>query len=177
MRIENATTYDTRVLRTLVCRAHADLRRYEGKLETWRGLRVHVRYRRGSRMASGGYATYSGYWILLALAREHVTTRTVAWIAYHELLHSYGYAHRQYHDATTEQVDRMIVGLPELVPVRAPTPKPPVDVRAWRYARVLAREKAWTRRLKRAETALRALRRQRRYYERAAASVAPPPTA
>lgn len=43
--------------------------------------------------------------------------------------------------------------------------KPKPDVRAIRHQRVVARIEAWESKRKRAETALRKLRRQRRYYE------------
>jgi hypothetical protein len=47
--------------------------------------------------------------------------------------------------------------------------KPRQDVRQVRHARILARIERWDAKRKRAETALRKLRRQRAYYERLAA--------
>ena len=49
---------------------------------------------------------------------------------------------------------------------REPRPAKPVDLKAERHARVLARIKAWETKAKRAETALKKLRRQARYYGR-----------
>jgi hypothetical protein len=58
----------------------------------------------------------------------------------------------------------------EHVPVRqaiaAPKPKPTADPRAVRYERLVAREAGWQARAKRASTALRKIRKQRKYYER-----------
>lgn len=49
--------------------------------------------------------------------------------------------------------------------------KAPVNVRAVRAARVALRIEAWTRKLKRAQTALRTLQRKARYYDRVTESV------
>jgi hypothetical protein len=51
---------------------------------------------------------------------------------------------------------------------REPKAKPVVDMKAVRHQRALASVKRWEAKLKRAETALRKLRRQARYYERQA---------
>lgn len=51
---------------------------------------------------------------------------------------------------------------------RPAKPKPVVDARAVRYGRVLARITAWEGKAKRAENALKKLRRQRAYYEKRA---------
>lgn len=49
---------------------------------------------------------------------------------------------------------------------RTEKPKPGADIRAIRRQRVLERMEAWERKRKRAETALKKLRRQQSYYER-----------
>jgi hypothetical protein len=58
-------------------------------------------------------------------------------------------------------------------PARAPRAKPSADdVRRQKYARILARAKAWESKRKRAETALKKLRRQAAYYERTLSTTA-----
>jgi hypothetical protein len=49
--------------------------------------------------------------------------------------------------------------------VREPKPKPVIDVKAVRYARVLTAIKVWETKAKRAKTALRKLTAKRKYYE------------
>lgn len=49
---------------------------------------------------------------------------------------------------------------------RERTPKPKPDVKAVRYQRVLDQTKTWEAKLKRAQTALKKLRRKKAYYER-----------
>jgi len=51
---------------------------------------------------------------------------------------------------------------------RPEQPKAEIDIKTVRHHRILARIEAWERKKKRAESALKKLERQRRYYERAA---------
>lgn len=105
----------------------------------------------------------------------------------HELMHNYGYHHTQrganssnaegwFYDRPLPDglLDQIVARTGPLVPILEPKPKAPVDRVRQRYERIVAREKAWQARAKRAATALKKLRGQRRYYEQKLADVVRP---
>lgn len=109
------------------------------------------------------------------------TTATVLWLIQHEVWHLFGIRHPQMPDAVNRETpaaresirDRfasLIAELGETMPLVAdPEPKAvePSDERAVRKIAALAeREKRWTTKLRRAQTALAKLRKSRTYYER-----------
>lgn len=109
---------------------------------------------------------------------EQAKTGTVARLIEHELRHSYGERHKRGHHcmsglwndekaAYVEECNRVWADFFEggVVPLKARKPKPERDLVTERLTRVLEREKAWTSKLKRAQTALRKLRAARRRYE------------
>jgi hypothetical protein len=166
MRIENETKYATRELRTIFCRVHTLVAKYEGRLPQWKALRVHVVYTRNREHS--GYAYLRGYYMKLCLQRGSISRYTVASLFAHELMHSYGYRH-------SEMASRGRADPVELTEFTGTTldeqkPKPKAkpstaELQAQRYGRVLERERRWQSKLKRAQTALRKLKRQRKYYE------------
>ncbi len=126
--------------------------------------------------------------------RAPVSTKDVASIVQHELYHSFGfedeyrrYGRRRSHgkiglgDKTGDDYAWAVAKLGEtfpLQPAKVKAARAAGDLQRKRYDRVLARIVRWTRIKKRAETALKKLGQQKRYYERqqtVAAASAPQP--
>ena len=109
-------------------------------------------------------------------------------VAWHEMLHLHGYRHAVMGGEwggrpNAEQQARIVAAagfklatdpLPLLAPPKPKAPPTKGELQLLRYERVLAREVAWGRKLRRAQTALRRVRRQRAYYERELAASQPP---
>lgn len=96
---------------------------------------------------------------------------------WHEIVHSishlaarrlYGEAHGSRHAWIERQLIQAVVsrGWLQGKLTREPKPKPPTDPRQEKIKRILASLKRWQSKAKRADTAIRKLERQRRYYER-----------
>lgn len=178
MKIDNRTVYDTLALRTLICAAHDNLAKDEGRLPQWGAVTVVVRYQR-SNGRKLGFAYYHGTRMELLVPRpswaEH-HRRLDYWAAVieHEIQHLRGYRHANMGRGSACQraveirrcAYALELGLGTHLVVKAPKPVVQRDVQAERYGRVLAAEKRWGTKLKRAQTALRRLRSQRRYYEK-----------
>ena len=167
MKVRNTTHYPTAALRTIICRAHANLRRHQGKLRTWDRAEFRV-LRRLRRTHTSGHAYLGGSNAVLTLPCPRVETRKVYRLVWHEMQYLYGYEHRQmgsYYppdDETACACD----GLPEVLEEQAPKAKPPVDRQARELPRIEAGIQRWTTKAKRAETALKKLRKRRAYYAR-----------
>lgn len=94
----------------------------------------------------------------------NVETRECAWTIYHELWHNYGYRHGHFHDATKEDVDRMVVGLPERMAWRI-REKKQVDHVALREAKARKMLTVWERREQTAKRKVKEYRKKVRYYD------------
>lgn len=108
-------------------------------------------------------------------APSRITPAYLAGLIDHELRHLYGFRHdkmgtgyttgamwRREHEAASWATEAF--GWNTL-PLAGTKPKREIDLVAVRHAAVLDREKSWTSKLKRAQTALRKIRQQRKYYE------------
>ena len=93
-------------------------------------------------------------------------TRKIAWVFCHELMHVYGYEHRQQVDPSDADLDVICKGLPEL-PEQIPTETKAAarDVVGERHRRMVMRKVAWQAKAKRAENALKKVEREIRTYE------------
>ena len=170
MRLKNATSYDGRALRSMIAATYRYVCLAEGSRHWWPHLLVEVVYSRSG--AVSGYCSYNGGPMRLRLPRGGVGVDRVAWLAYHEFHHCFGYRHGSFTDANPADVAAIVGGLSyrDVLPVRPEKKMAPVDLRAKRHAQVVARIETWEAKLRRAERALRKLRAQRRYYERAQAA-------
>lgn len=196
MRIHNQTAYATRALRSIICAAHQRLAKHEGRLSSWSRLQIDVVYGRsrggdrcsgwatlGRRLEADGYLSLGGGGLQLTdhaggrrmrlrlekpLDGKGARVRTLATLARHELLHSYGYGHSAFTDDWADPWPEL-AQLGEFIPVQQPRAKPPRDRAAERFAAAQAAERRWLSRLRRAETALKKVRRRLAYYERKAA--------
>jgi hypothetical protein len=133
--------------------------------------------------SSSGCAWLSGRRMVVSFSAD-MTTVEALWLIQHEVWHLFGLNHRDYPNAVmrrspsafaavAEQYRVLLASVGEALPLaapkapKAPKPKPTAAERAEvKLAGILAREKAWTTKQRRAETALTKLGRQRRYYER-----------
>lgn len=189
---KNTSGYSTRELKRIICKVHAHIRKLEGRdAPRWKRLEVHVRgrddnYTSGRAFYNGcGYVDSwdvvftipraikkgaTGYWKYPQLKGKlnNYRARRFAYLAYHELMHTYGYRHHQFtniNDAELEKLfpdDYVIPTAQELAKPKAP--KPPVY--KTRYARIRQRRKQWEAKQRRAKTALGKLAKQAAYYER-----------
>lgn len=104
--------------------------------------------------------------------RQPPETWTVAALIAHELMHTHGYQHGQFHDHDAEWRD-FTAGLPERLPEMPERARPPRDLVAERRARLEAQVARWERRARLARTRLATLRRRLRGYERRATRAGP----
>lgn len=168
MKLINRTRYDTRALRRIVTAVHGVMAKTEGRLPTWRTLRVHVETGRPKyhEWAISGRADLNGGWVLLRLPRpdrHHVSANRLAWLVEHELYHAYGRRHGTFREESPEWWTQH-VGCDPVPLRRPPAPRDVVGERRLRAERLLRK---WERRLKLARTKVRQYQKQVRYYERA----------
>lgn len=191
MRTKNETVYATRELRRVACAVHNHVAKAEGRLPWWDRTTLEFRRTKPHTYNAHGEAwrRYARIWLPYRPAQEVVgrgtaperrcTYAQIVGILWHEILHLYGYSQKQMHHggmagpATASRdaiYEKLGVARDDTLPMRAPpTPKPQpttADKQAAKYERLLVREKLWLTKQKRANTALREIARQKRYYER-----------
>lgn len=167
MKLKNDTHWRSDQLRALIqCVALAEVDPAHRK-----ALRVHVVYKRkGQRLC--GLATVGGRWVKLYIEREAPDLVQFAHACAHELAHNRGKRHRDMGTSPRYAWDtdgkwRELYGWAASMPLERTPERPKADGQLTRYLSVLARQEGWQTKLKRAQTALKKLTRQRRYYERA----------
>lgn len=123
-----------------------------------------------------GRAWFSGRRLRVTLHGADVIS--LLWLARHEIWHLFAVRHEHFPDAVMHETTSSRAAVATIFDVaegtllplaKEPGPKraPSAEERATeKLARLVAREKAWTIKLKRAETALSKIRRSRRYYEK-----------
>ena len=166
---KNTSAFDTRWLRTLFCKVHRVQAKTEGPCKVWKRLKVTVG-RRGPRSAwrsTSGHAYVGTGPIHLSLL-DTVTTRNIARVFWHEMMHVYGYrSHRGGRcDPHSDYLDQICEGLPETPVLKQPAAKKPTDIVKTRYERILTRQAQWQKKFDRAKKALEKATRERREYER-----------
>lgn len=148
---KNTSGYQTRAIRAVITLAHQHIRSYERVgAPMWSELRITVRGRKGGH--TSGCAVIGGNWMCLTLPRKDLTARRLLWIAYHELMHSFGYTHRQYRDLTDAEL-AALVPTDYVIPSQLPVVRP--DRKLARVGALIARRDAWQSKLRRAQTALK----------------------
>lgn len=164
MKIINASPYDTRALRSIICSVHRYIRRHTHIVVGWRELIVYVGARRPPDFQVGFDRGYIHVPNLQGTEWHErlrgitngaaLTSAKFAWLA-GALFGVRGWD------------DRMLKkGTPEFVPLKVVKPKAPRNLLQERYQRVLQLEKAWQRKYKLAATKLKKLRLVRRRYEK-----------
>lgn len=171
--VKNTSGYDTRAIRAVIVLAHNYIKQSEKRAApNWSRLRVLVRGRDEGKHVSGraflgGCGGYHKSWdVCLTVCRPVLHARTLLALAHHELMHVYGYEHGKFRDLTDEE---QITLIPTNYEMPKPAGKPkasPDDRKAKRVASLIERQKQWQTRAKRAQTALKKIRKSLRHYER-----------
>jgi hypothetical protein len=169
VRVKNETRYQTRTLRTIFAAVYRDLSKHEGPLPGWRWYVFTVVYGNYS-----GCAPYNGTTQRIRIPKDVANVAEICAIAEHELLHNYGYTHKQMGGMHYPRGDwKAPAGLPEFISEK-PVPKrrkhPGMSLQEHRHRLVLTGIERWEKKLKYAQNKLRKLRARRRYYERALAA-------
>ena len=176
MIVTNKTSYDTRALRAVFTRVHTARAKHEGRHPGWKWYEVIVAYMRGSGWRGEATIHGSRAWLWLPDPAKHTAMKTaeLAALFSHELMHSYGYQHGPAlrPRISSVHIAEFVWVAEELgytsIPLKAVKPKAPKpDVQVVRYLRVVARQKSWATKLKRAETGAAKAHKEARYYERA----------
>ena len=114
--VKNTSVFDTRALRSLICKTHAHMRKLERRsAPNWAGLRIAIRGKShgwSGRAYHNGVShwttKYSERWGVFFSINERMTTFEFAVAVYHELMHTYGYNHSQYNDISHKEVASFI---------------------------------------------------------------------
>lgn len=126
----------------------------EGRLKTWKRLSLDV----GTKHRGySGYAYYNGLHMRFSLSSKLSVTALIE-LAYHELMHCYGYRHKHGCDAAPSDIagvlKLMLIDDPAMkIPQKAPALARKRDLVQDRYQRMLTRQRTWGTKLKRAQTA------------------------
>jgi len=167
----NTTPFDTRDVRRVICAVHAIMAKMEGRTApNWKGLRVVLRST--SKNHSRGWAYFHGRgrdWDVHLTLPKDITEQRLAWLVYHELMHTFGYRHRQYTNAKPHE---LAAWFPANAPIKlaAPKARPAKSIQQVRHERVVRQLATWETKAKRAANAIKKLKAKVRYYERAAAA-------
>lgn len=185
--IKNTSTRDGAFIKSVFTKVHAYMRTLENrKAPNWKNLRVKLAGREENYHSGRAYYGGHGYndWdVFLTLPRcirkgTHWATgddkgranvyriHELASLVYHELMHTYGYKHAEYNDILPGELAQLY---PDNFEVPAEAEKLQCAAAPkWRtkYDSALKRRKAWLSKAKRAETALKKIEKQIKYYER-----------
>ena len=169
--IKNTSDFDTVKLKSLFSTVHNLLAKAEGRLKHWKELKVVVRDKEwgySGQCLLGGYSWRSNEWDMFLSVSKDQDTRTLAYLFAHELMHSYGYNHKQYrHDPLTKEQHYFIKDkYKNVIMHKVEKAKPKKDIILIRFTRMLKREKSWGRKLKLATSHLKKVKREIKVYKR-----------
>jgi hypothetical protein len=155
--IKNTSSFDTGKLRSLFSFIHNQIAKDEGKLSYWKNLNIQIwnkSYGISGHAYLGKYYG-NGHDMHLSMA-DDIGLYSMSQLFAHELMHSYGYHHHQFrsHPLSKEQIAdiRAKFDIGEMKKVAKA--KKRINKVAQRYERMLKRQKAWSRKLKLANTNL-----------------------
>jgi hypothetical protein len=179
MRVVNKTKWRTDQLKAFAVRAAKD------ELDPEKAKRLNITFVNTRPQDDRAYSSglcyrLGGNDIVVRLHRKLQNKTDLAMVLAHEMAHARGMNHNQMRGnpryrrlESTRELYAWAEAMPlEVKPKRAKTP---VDIQAVRHQRILAATKRWETKLKRAQTALKKLRAQDRYYSRAMAAKAATP--
>ena len=94
--IKNSSVYNTRKLNSLFCMIHNQLAKPEGRLPQWKRLKVIVRNGNNSGRALIFHhrSEIGTKWDMMLSLGTGI--ETISQVFAHELMHNYGYRHRQF---------------------------------------------------------------------------------
>lgn len=166
MKVINDTKYDSKLLRKIICQAHNACAKYEGPYRRWKFTKIRVRRRISSDPRNtSGHAYLEGTYSCLTLPAPKCSTRKLFDLAWHEIMHLYGYRHKQFSRYPDDKTAaEFLKDVPEFLE-EVVKEKVKVDVQDARYQNVLSSIKGWETKAKRAKTALTKLYQKKKYYE------------
>tara|TARA_Y100000296_G_C5054238_1_gene196432 strand:- start:116 stop:649 length:534 start_codon:yes stop_codon:yes gene_type:complete len=166
--IKNTSKFDTKKLRSLFSYVHNLIAKTEGRLPQWNGLQVQVRQKSygTSGQAYVGKVYGSGWDMFLSIS-EKVILKDIVNLFSHELMHSYGFHHRNMlkHYPLTEQQHQKIkdkFGNVDLNKVEKPKAK--IDYVALRKERAEVNLSIWESKFNFAKNKVKKYKRQVVYY-------------
>ena len=167
---KNTSVYSTRELKTIICHVHRYMMTLEKRqAPRWKDLAIHVRGRSRKYVTARAFYNGCGYvdgWdVIFTIPNSELPVHWFASLVYHELMHTYGYKHKQFTDISGRELAKLY---PENYILQPAAPKQKAAASPiWqkRYKAALASEKRWLTKHKRAETALKKVRKKVRYYE------------
>jgi hypothetical protein len=162
--IKNTTNFDTRFMRSLIVGVHNHIAKHEGRYRRWKHLEVQIWNRSNSR---SGHAYLGGTFMHLSVS-PNLPTAGFVWLAYHEMMHVYGYRHGEFYDLTTEDCATLIEanGWPAAMPTKEAKPKKAADHVGRRYANAVARLAEWKAKERRAKKRRQAWAAKVKAYEK-----------
>ena len=162
--IKNTSVYDTRALRSIFCIVHNHMKKLMGhSAPRWKLLEIKVQ---NKEYGTSGCAFYGGCgrdWDVFFSLCPGLTEHDVAWIAYHEFMHTYGHKHSAYSNIPKTELNVLFPDnkLVEIVKNKATTP-----VWITRYNSAVKRQKQWESKARRAKNALKKVNKTVVYYEK-----------
>lgn len=162
--IKNTSVFDTRFIKRACIATHAHMAKIEGRLTQWNYLELKI-----ENKCSGysGHAYCGGSYIHLSLSPQLLVKQLIK-LTYHELMHIYGYLHRQGCDPSFQDI--AIICKTLIIDPDTPIPQPPptakLNLVEKRYQQMLVRQRTWNAKLKRAETAYEKVTKEIAAYQR-----------
>jgi len=175
MKIINKTHWRTDQIRTFLSRI---AKQEELSADKRKRLIVTISYTKSGDVDNGyssGHAWVGGRHMTVSVSKENLDKVDFAHVIAHEMAHIRGLQHKQMNGRIAySRVGnwREFYAWAETLPleVKEVKAKQKADVQETRYESVLTRLKSWETKLKRASNAIKKLRTQQRYYEKALAA-------
>ena len=168
--IKNTSGFDTGKLRSLFSFIHRQVAKDEGKLSFWKTLNIQVQSKTTSTYS--GQAYLGKYrvkkWDMFLSIADTISLYDLSQLFAHELMHNYGYRHHQFNDdpLTEKQMNEIKQNFDISDMKKVARAKKRINKVAQRYERMLKRQKAWSKKLKLANTNLAKVEKEIRKYER-----------
>jgi hypothetical protein len=164
--IKNTSVFDTPFIKRACVVTHTHMAKVEGRLAQWDHLSLKVE---NKRCGYSGHAYYNGTYMHFSLS-PHLLVKQLVALAYHELMHIYGYRHRQGCDPSLKDIAIIC----EALAIDPDTPVPQSQLKAAlkrdlvedRYQRMLARQRTWATKLSRAQKAYEKVTKEIAAYQR-----------
>ena len=167
--IKNTSGFDTGKLRSLFSFIHTQVAKDEGRLSFWKTLNIQVQNKTTSTYSGRAYlGKWGSGWDMFLSISDEISIVSLSQLFAHELMHNYGYEHHQFprHPLSKEQLEDIKANFDINDIRKVPRVKKRINKVAQRYERMLKRQKAWSKKLKLANTNLAKVEKEIRKYER-----------
>lgn len=162
--IKNTSVFDTFFIKRVCVATHVHMAKVEGRLAQWDYLQLKIE---NKRSGYSGHAYYNGSYMHFSLS-SYLLAKQLVKLAYHELMHVYGYRHRQGCDPSSQDIAVICKAL--IIDPDTPVPRSALATKRNlvedRYQRMLKRQQMWAVKLKRAKTAYEKVSKEIVAYQR-----------